>query len=139
MEPLVALALALFDRGPGIPADRLEWALRDIESFLEHAGPRTSFLFGLAVTALEWLPLVFIGRPSRMSRLQADLRLRYLQAVDRSALAGALLLPKAILSLVYFEHPDAVRETGYDGTCLIGDLPRGVNLVRIGEHGEAER
>jgi hypothetical protein len=130
-QPLVALAMSLFDRGNGIPHDRLSWTIADVESFLDHAGARTSFLFALALTALELLPLVLVRRPSRMSRLKPDVRLHYLEALDRSFLAGVLLLPKAVLSLVYYEHPDALKETGYDETCLLGDLPEGVGLVQI--------
>jgi hypothetical protein len=34
-----------------------------------------------------------------------------------------LALPKAMLALVYYEHPDALAETGYDGKPLVSAPP----------------
>jgi hypothetical protein len=134
--PLKALARGLYDRGEGIPDARLDWAVNDLASFLLHAGPRTSFLLALATLVVEWLPLFYIGRFSRMSRLRKDLLDRYLAKFDQSRLAILLVLPKALLSFVYYEHPDAIRETGYDGQCLIGELPSDVGLVRLPSRSE---
>lgn len=129
--PLGALALGLFDRGKGVPETRIEWMIEEVESFLDHAGSRTTCLFLLAVALLEWLPLLFLGRIARMSRLNPLQRAEYLERFDRSRVAIALALPKALLALVYYEHPDAARETGYDGGCMIGSMPEHVALVRL--------
>jgi hypothetical protein len=129
--PLGALARGLYDRGEGVPEERLEWAVRDLASFLAHAGPRTTFLLALTTLAVEWLPIFFIGRFARLSRLPPDARARYLEKLDASRLSIALVLPKALLGLVYYEHPDAVRETGYDGQCMLGELPKDVGLVQL--------
>lgn len=137
--PVRALALALFDRGGGVPADRVEWALDDLASFLAHAGPRTSTLFSVAVALVEWAPAVISGRVSRMSRLSPVERDRYLERLDASRWAILLVLPKALLSLVYYEHPDALRETGYDGTCLVGAIPDDVGLVSLPARGRASK
>jgi hypothetical protein len=128
---LRALALGLFDRGEGIPEARLQWAIDDVESFLAHAGQKTSGLFLLAITLVEWLPFLMVHKLSRMSRMSSQARAEYLEAFDRSPIAIVLVLPKALLSLVYYEHPDALKETGYDGTCMMGELPAGVGLVQL--------
>jgi hypothetical protein len=129
--PLLALARGLYDRGQGVPEERAAWAVNDLGSFLEHAGRRTSLLLAVATLVLEWCPLFFIGAFSRMSRLSNERLSRYLERFDRSRLALVLMLPKALLSLVYYEHPDAIRETGYDGQCLLGELPKDVGLVQL--------
>lgn len=136
---LRALALGLFDRGAGIPEARIAWAIDDLESFLRHAGQKTSALFLITTTLVEWLPILFVRRLSRMSRLSSETRRDYLEAFDRSVIAIVLVLPKALLSLVYYEHPDALRETGYDGTCMMGELPQGVGLVQLFARTEARR
>ena len=33
----------------------------------------------------------------------------------------ALFAVKAILSMLYYEHPDAAREMGFDGACMEDD------------------
>ena len=123
-----ALAVALFDHGEGLPADRLTWLLTDLESFLGHAGPRTRGLFVLVVAVLEWLPLVVLGRATRLSRLSSSARLEFLERLERGPFAILLALPKAAMSLTYYEHPDALKETGYDAQCLHGENPALVQL-----------
>lgn len=123
-----ALAEGLFDRGQGLPADRLTWLLTDLESFLGHAGPRTRGLFVLVVAVLEWLPLLVLGRPTRLSRLPSPARLLFLERLEQGPFAILLALPKAAMSLTYYEHPDALKETGYDAQCLHGENPALVQL-----------
>jgi hypothetical protein len=130
VDPVRALALALFDRGRGVPEERLAWAAEDLRSFLDHAGPRTSFAYWATLYLVEWMPLLVIGRFARMSRLSTEQRIHYLEAFERSRFAILLVLPKALLALVYYEHPESLRETGYDGGCLMGQVPEGVGLVR---------
>lgn len=123
-RPIRALAGALFDRGSGIPEDRLQWLLADLGDFAGHAGPKTRTFFLITLYLLEWLP-PFFGHFSRMSRLPIDRRLDYLERLDRSALTALIALPKAMISLVYYEHPDALLETGYDHQPLMLAAPEG--------------
>ena len=44
--------------------------------------------------------------------------MRALQTIEETPLSLALLGAKAILCIVYFEHPDAAREIGWDQACL---------------------
>lgn len=129
--PLAALALGLFDRGQGVPETRIDWMIEEVESFLEHAGSRTAWIFLFALAVLELFPLLLLGEFARMSRLSPLRRAEYLERFDRSRLAIVLALPKALLAIVYYEHPDAVRETGYDGGCMIGKMPEAVELVQL--------
>ena len=93
--------------------------LDNASDFLDKAGPKTRTLFLLVLLLIEVLPLFIIGSPRRMSSLNPDDRERFLQKLDASFLAALIALPKAILGLVYFEHPDVEQEIGYDATPLV--------------------
>lgn len=116
--PARALAVSLFDAGRGIPAARLDWLLADVDDFTGRAGAkaRTGFLATLLI--LEWIPLLF-GVFGRMSRLAPEARVRYLERVDRSGLAALIAVPKAVLGLCYYEHPDVLAELGFDDRPLV--------------------
>lgn len=116
--PARALARALFDAGRGIPEARLDWMLADVDDFTGRAGAKTRLGFLAALLVLQWSPL-FFGAWGRMSALTPEARDRYLERLDRSALAVLIALPKAVLGLCYYEHPEVVAELGYDGRPLI--------------------
>ena len=76
------------------------------------------------LSAMIWLvtfaaPL-FIGKLGTLGALRHPDRLRALTALERR-FGEPLVAVKAILSLIYYEHPDAAREIGFDGECR---LPR---------------
>lgn len=127
--PLLALGQDLYDRGGGVPRDRLAWAVAEADDFLAHAGPRTTLFFALAMLAVEWGPVLMSAGLGRMSRLTPERRRAYLERLDRSNLAILLALPKALLSLVYYEHPEALAETGYDGACLVPPARQGLTVL----------
>ena len=71
----------------------------------------------LLVTALEWLPLFVVGRPSRMSRLPIEERVRYLEALEEHRYAPFVMLliaTKVPMLMSAFESGDALKLTGYD-------------------------
>lgn len=116
--PARALAGCLFDAGRGVPEDRLDFALDDVDDFTRRAGTKTRLAFVASLLLLEWLwPLAF-GLFGRFSRLPLARRLHLLERIEETALAPLLVLPKAMLCLVYFEHPEALREIGYDAKPL---------------------
>jgi hypothetical protein len=128
---LRTLAAQIFDDGRGIDPERLDWAIADLELFLRGAGPRTTFLFRVALYVVAWMPLFFVARLGPLSRLDKDSAALYLDRFDRSRLSPLLLLPKAVFALVYFEHPDSLKEIGFDGSCMMGELPGDVGLVQL--------
>ncbi|MBI4817836.1 MAG: hypothetical protein HY791_16365 [Deltaproteobacteria bacterium] len=114
----VGLAEALFDRGAGIPADRIEWTLHEVDELSIASGFKTRALFLVTLFLVEHLSFLF-GELAKLSDLDLRSRVRYLARLDASPLAALVALPKALLCLVYFEHPEALRETGYDGKPMI--------------------
>jgi hypothetical protein len=114
-----AIAEAVFARdGHAPPQERLSWLDGELEDFLARAGTRSrvmlTFSFWLVAVAA---PLSF-GRWARLEALQLAERIRALAALER-ALPEPLLAVKALLCLIYYEHPDAAREVGVVAPHLI--------------------
>lgn len=115
-------AEACFDDGtPGLPA-RLDWLMGDYADFTQSIGTKSRIGFAAAAFAVQWLPLFFVGRPLPMTWLAPETRRRYLEKLEASALTFLITALKLPLSMVYFEHPDVMARTGYDGRPLV-ELP----------------
>jgi hypothetical protein len=93
--------------------------LEDAADFLYRAGKKTRYLFLVALFLLEWLAPLYSGRLARMSGLPFEVRVRALERLDATPFSLVLALPKAVLCMIYYEHPDALAETGYDGRPLV--------------------
>ncbi len=120
---LRAVAEALFSTASGPPgAERIDWLLLEIEDFLARAGPRTRLVLGLAVFAVNVLAPLSVLRLAPLRRLPLAERVHALRSLENSRLAAPLFAVKALLSLIYYEHPDAAREVGFDGECM-GQAP----------------
>ncbi|HEX3598360.1 MAG TPA: hypothetical protein VHU80_24800 [Polyangiaceae bacterium] len=118
----VAIASAVFGRdGQPPPAERLTYLEREIEDFLARSGPRArtmlSFMIWVVALVGPWL----VGKLGPLGRLSQKERVRALSRLERR-FGEPLIAVKAILCLLYYEHPDAARDVGFDGEC---HLPRG--------------
>jgi hypothetical protein len=114
----LVLAEALFttDEGPP-PEARLAWLVDDLDDFLARSGPRARFVFRLCVTVIGLLAPLFLGELAPLRALRPHDRLRALERMEQSPLALALFGAKTTLCILYYEHPDAAREVGFDGAC----------------------
>lgn len=121
LRALGAIAEALFATASGPPPrDRIGWLLEECEDFLSRAGARSRLLVGLGVLAVSLLAPLMVLRFPPLRRLSHRERVRALRKLEASPAASPLFAIKALLSLVYYEHPDAAREIGFDGECLRG-------------------
>lgn len=119
------LAQALYDDGaaPGVDA-RLDWLVGEVDDFVGRAGWVTRLSLHLALFALEALPALLGFGPRRLTSLSREASVRYLARLERDHADGvgvALVSWKSVLTVLYFEHPDALAETNYDGACLLGE------------------
>jgi hypothetical protein len=113
---LRALAEALFCGPDGPPpAARLDWVCNDAMDVFQRADTGIRLILRLALLGVSLLAPLYVGRLTLMRRLPLELRIRALSRLERSWLAGPLLIFKALLSLIYYEHPDAEREVGAEG------------------------
>jgi hypothetical protein len=116
---LVAVGEAVFSTSAGAPPpERLRWLGAELEDFLARAGTRTRWLLRLAVLAVSLLAPLSAGRMPPLRRLSLRERARALTLLERSRLGAPVLAVKALLCVLYYEHPDAANEIGFDGVCL---------------------
>lgn len=130
-----AIAATLFEPGGGhtVPEPRLEWTARELAHYCSLAGTRTSRGIALILFGVQILPLFIIGKLRRFTSLKPADRRRYLEAMEHSRLFAPLFATtKIMLSLIYFEHPDALREAGITPECAHAPLdPAGLRVPEI--------
>lgn len=112
----IAEALFMTDQGPP-PAERLDWLAREAEDFLARAGARSRFVVGLALLAVGVLAPLVVFRFVSLARMAVRERARALQRLE-DTFGAPVLAVKALLCVLYYEHPDAARAVGFDGKCL---------------------
>lgn len=101
------------------PAERVEWVTREIDDFLSRASGRSYAIVLLSLVVVSVVAPLFLRRFGSLASLSPGERVRALERFERSGLAPALLAVKALVSVHYYEHPDAAREVGFDGACLV--------------------
>jgi len=120
LEALLALGEVFFatEDGPP-PRDRLHWMCCEVEDFFARASVQSRSVFQLSLTSLRVMVPVMAGRAKPLHRLSLADRVRGLDRFERSPLGAALFAVKAILCIIYYEHPDAAEAIGFDGAPLI--------------------
>jgi hypothetical protein len=112
-----AIASAVFatDSGPP-PPERLSYLEREFEDFLARSGPRARLMLSFMIWLVALAAPLLIGKLRPLQALAHDDRVRALDRLERR-FGEPLVAVKAILCLIYYEHPDAAREVGFDGEC----------------------
>lgn len=114
-----AFAEALFASDDGPPdAARLDWLLDEVEDFLARSGFRAQAVFQASMLALATTAPLTIGKPVPLPLLDWRERIHAIERFERTPLGLAVLGAKAMLCLVWYEHPEAAKEIGFDGRCL---------------------
>ncbi|MBK8938984.1 MAG: hypothetical protein IPM79_15495 [Polyangiaceae bacterium] len=109
-------AEALFaDAGGPPPSNRIDWLMRELEDFVEQAGPRVRAILVGGLLVASWAAPPLAGRAPPLSRLSLADRVRALDALEHTPAGLPLLAVKAILSILYYEHPEALRDAGVIG------------------------
>lgn len=114
---LVSEAMFSTESGPP-PAERLDWMEAELSDFFAHVTLRARLLFRACLATVYLLAPLLIGRLRTMAGLTVEERIDALHALERTPLSLALLGMKAILCIVYYEHPDAALEIGWDQECF---------------------
>ncbi|MHB8873150.1 MAG: hypothetical protein ACYC8T_05630 [Myxococcaceae bacterium] len=118
IKTMQAIAEAIFasEAGPP-PEDRIRWVCSEMDDVLAHAGTSARTLMRAATFAVAAAVPIFARRPIALEQLSLPARIEALEKMERSFAAAPLLAVKALLCILYYEHPDAAREIGYDGGC----------------------
>jgi hypothetical protein len=120
----LAIGSAVFGRGQSPPPpERLDYLGREFEDFLVRSGPRARAMLTVMVWLVALLSPLCIGKLGTLAALSQADRVRALDRLERR-FGEPLVAVKAILCLIYYEHPDAAREIGFDGECLLPGAAR---------------
>ena len=114
-----AFAEALFwtDEGPP-PAERLDWLVEDLDDFLARSGARARLTYLLCLVAIAVVAPLATWKLPPLQHLSAPDRMAAVERAERGLLGLAVFGAKAILCVLYYEHTDAGRAAGFDGSCL---------------------
>lgn len=117
---LHALASVLFARGGQPPDDaRLIWAVRQIDDMLTKIGGRGAFIYRTSLFVVSWIAPLFVFSFPKLRRMSFERRIRALERFEAGPAGMMLFAIKALLCIVWFEHPDSAREIGFDGKGLL--------------------
>ncbi len=123
-----AFAEALFsDESGAPPAPRIDWLLRELADFVSHAGPRTQLILRGGLMTASWLAPPLIGKAPPLAKLTVSDRCRALEKLEHTPAGLPLLALKAMLCIIYYEHPDVLRASGITSgdeqapACMTGD------------------
>jgi hypothetical protein len=110
------IAEALFHDGASSPsADRIAWLEDDVRDFLGRATGRARLMFRLCVFVVVWVGPVWALSLPPLTWMKPERRVAVLERMESSLLAFAFLAVKALLCMMFYEHPDSAREVGFDG------------------------
>ena len=122
MLAIAAVAQAIFAKSNGPPPqERVDWLVSELDDFLARSGAKARWLFRLSLLAVSVLAPLFLFRFVPLRALPLEERSHALDKMESSRFALPLLAVKAMLCIIYYEHPDAAREIGFDGICLSGE------------------
>jgi hypothetical protein len=108
-----AEALFASERGAP-PSARLDWLVDELRDFVEHGGPRTELILRGGLALSTWTAPLLVGRAPPLSRLDVETRCRALDRLEHSPIGLPLLAVKAMLCILWYEHPDSMREIGIE-------------------------
>ena len=113
-----AFAALLFDEGNGVPAERLDWIVREYAEFTKFVGSKTRLGFRGAIIAIQLFPLFFVYVPLPFTWLSDRLKHKYVERLEASRWTFLVTALKVPMSIRYFEHPEVARTLGYDARPL---------------------
>lgn len=116
-RPLVrALAEAMFEDAATSAKSRLESFVDEVDDFVSHASKGLRFGLLVMLEVIRFAPLLLLWRFATFESLPCPDRVRVLERMESSRfvpLTLVLAAYKAILCLIYFEHPDELAVVGY--------------------------
>lgn len=110
LDTLMSIADALFSTDAGAPpAERIQWLRGELSDFMARGTLTGRALFTLAAFVISVVAPLRIGALPPFRRLSLTKRVHALQLFEASRLSGLLIAVRALICLMYYEHPDAAR------------------------------
>ena len=115
LDRLQAIAETLFSvDGKPPPPDRIAWLRAEIDDFLARSALTGRMAFSVGSLVVSWVAPLLVGAFRPLARLPLERRIAALEAFERRKIALVLTGLRAIICLLYYEHPDAAAEVGID-------------------------
>ncbi len=114
-----ALAEALWSKDGTSPpsAGQLDFFVDDLADFVGHLNPRARLLFRACLATVTWIAPLLVARPGRLGALSIPRRIEAIERLERTPASLALFATKAMVSLVWYEHPESAKDLGWDRGC----------------------
>jgi len=113
------VAEALFSPDGSAPdRERLDFVEQDFGDFYARAQGSAPLVLRLSLFVLMYLAPLFIFRPVSLRALSIPERAHALERFEASPLAPAALAVKAMLCILWFEHPRTQAETHTEPSCM---------------------
>ncbi|MFT6397688.1 MAG: hypothetical protein ACJAYU_002443 [Bradymonadia bacterium] len=94
------------------------WLEARLAEMRREVGGRGMFVFGFGLWAVSWLAPLWSFRTPSLGRHDLPARRAIVEKWERSPFGLTIFAVKAILCILYFEHPGAAEELGFDGEPL---------------------
>lgn len=113
------VAEALFSPDGSMPdEERLAFIERDFGDFYARAQGNARLILRLSLFVLMYVAPLLVFRPGSLRSLSIPMRAHALERLEGSPLAPAALAVKAMLCILWFEHPTTQGETNTDPSCM---------------------
>jgi hypothetical protein len=115
---LRAVAEAMFSPDGEIERARIDAHLDELDSYISAASKPVRAGLRLALFVVRVAPVLLFFRLTTIERLPVDDRVAVLLRLERSAVVSLSLAFtgwRAVMTLVFYEHPDELLRLGYDG------------------------
>jgi hypothetical protein len=128
-----AIAEAVFATEDGPPsADRLDWLIDDLDDFCARCGAKSRNVFRLSVFTVSTLAPLLSKKAKPFAKLSLEDRIAALEHFEKTQLGLSLLAVKAMLCIIYYEHPDVARECGFPSGFAARDREAGACIEARG-------
>lgn len=119
VKAVYAVAEVLFATKDGPPPpDRLRWLCRETEDMMTRVRGNGVLVFRLSIILVSWLAPLLVLRLPTVRTVAFERRAVALDRYERSPLGMTLFVIKAMLCILYYEHPDAAADVGFNGQPL---------------------
>ena len=111
VQTMMAIAEAAFSSESGAPpADRIEWLRREYVDLMSRASGRGRFYFAAGALVVSVAAPLMIGKLRLFRRLDLSERIAALRKFEAHPLGSILIALRAILCLLWYEHPEVAGE-----------------------------
>ena len=115
-----AFSEALFSTDEGAPpAERIDWLMIELEDYLAHSGSQAQLVFQASMLALLTLAPISAGKARPLTALSLEHRVEAIERFESTPLGLAVLGAKAMVCLIWYEHPDVQADVGIDSSCML--------------------